>query len=520
MGRSMSELTPAAVNSLRLPSSLDNPKLDRHFEVYAQDGKLYESESQHGPDGKEVFNDPHEAQWMIGAGGNGFGVLVRRDDYLFQGPLSFYTRPGRWDLSPGYEFGDYGFNRPILAGCIGCHAGRPRPVPATNGRYEQQPFSQLSIGCENCHGPGAAHIATVKMQKAVPNDDLGIANPARLAPVLANDICMSCHQMGDVRVFKPGKSYADFRPGTPLDDVLNILMVAPTRESPPDVDHLDHYYSMTLSKCYRASGEKLTCITCHDPHVEPTSEEAPVYFAKKCATCHSKQSCTETAEARAKTTPADNCIACHMPKRDVQTIQHASATNHRIVARVDEGFPDEAFRPTNNAAPGLIQLASRKDADMPALSLLQAYGELLESRPEYAGRYEAVLNELERTAPGTALVQSALGRRDLRRGDWDSAIAHLQKAIAIGPPLAIMYADEAEAQQKLGHETDALELESKAIELDPFNPAFQKQEVVMYIHLKRYPEARKALEHYLAIFPQDSFMRKMLQMADGGAPSR
>src|SRR6266850_100467 len=95
---------------------------------------------------------------------------------------------------------------------------------------------------------------------------------------LVNNICMSCHQTGDVRVLKPGKDYRSFGPGAALDDTMSILMVPPKRESPPQQDLLEHYYSMTLSKCYRASGQKLSCISCHDPHVEPTREEAPEYF--------------------------------------------------------------------------------------------------------------------------------------------------------------------------------------------------------------------------------------------------
>jgi hypothetical protein len=48
----------------------------------------------------------------------------------------------------------------------------------------------------------------------------------------------------------------------------------PTRQSPPSADHVEHYFSMTLSKCYRESQGQLSCVTCHDSHVEPSREEA------------------------------------------------------------------------------------------------------------------------------------------------------------------------------------------------------------------------------------------------------
>jgi hypothetical protein len=524
MGSSMSEISSESLKALPLPAAIDDPKLDRHFEVFARDGRLYEAESQAGKNGTDTFDDTHEVSWIIGAGANGIGTVIRERNYLFQGPLSFYSRAGSWGLSPGYEFGDYGFNRPILAGCIGCHAGRPRPVPATNGRYEDPAFSQLAIGCENCHGPGSEHVALMSGGKSISKSGhLAIVNPARLSSDLANDICMSCHQMGDLRIFKAGKTYADFRPGEPLSNTLAILLVPPRRESPPAVDHLEHYYSMTLSKCYRASEGRLRCITCHDPHIEPSREDAPGYFSKKCMACHNEKSCALPINVRKKQNPPDNCIGCHMPKRDVQTIQHASITNHRILARPDEPFTEAAFNQTTAALPDLIQLdpaPGKREVAPPLLTLLQAYGELLDTKPEYADRYSAMLSQLERTEPNSALVQSALGRRDLRSGKYEEALAHLQSAIAIGPPQAVIYADLGEVCGKLGRPQEALAYQEKAVALDPFNPVLQKSEIVSYINLKRYAEAKAALELYLKTFPQDSFMRQMLRRAVSGADAR
>jgi hypothetical protein len=68
-------------------------------------------------------------EWIIGTGENGFGALLRRDGYLFQAPLSYYSKAAHWDLSPGYQNGDLAFNRLIQPGCIYCHSGRPQPVP-------------------------------------------------------------------------------------------------------------------------------------------------------------------------------------------------------------------------------------------------------------------------------------------------------------------------------------------------------------------------------------------------------
>jgi Tfp pilus assembly protein PilF len=526
MGRSMSLVTPAFLQKASLPSRYFNERLDRLFEVYSQDGKLYQSESATGSDGKESFRDVHQLEWVIGSGVNGFGGLLRKDGYLFQAPLSFYSHPMTWEPSPGYEFIDLGFSRPITPGCIFCHSGRPSPVTGTNGQFDSKPFSQLAIGCESCHGPGAAHIQAMSggrlqtQTKAAPID-AHIVNPAHLTPYLADNICMGCHQNGDARVLKPGKTYQDFRPGRPLDDTLSILMVPPQPESPPTADHVEHYYSMTLSKCYRASGGRLRCITCHDPHVEPSREEAPAYFAAKCLTCHTNQSCKLPIETRMQQKPANNCIGCHMPKRDIQVISHSSATNHRILARPDEPFPDFAFHQTTASLPDLIHInpaPGQQAVPPPLLTLLAAYGELTQKHPEYVAAYLKVLDRLEQTQPDEPLVQAALGRRDLQKGDYQAAAVHLRRAVEKDATTATTYSDLADALAHLGDAEQAISLLEKAIDLDPFNPWSRKMLILGLIQAKQYAKAETALEQYSGIFPQDDLMRKALARARANSP--
>ena len=518
MGRSLSSITSDWLNNHQTSGSVEDKNNNLKFEVSAAEGKLFQSEYELGRSREEILRESREISWIIGAGENGFGGLVRKGDYLFQAPLSFYSKAQRWELSPGYELVNAGFNRPILPGCISCHSGRPNPFPEGNGHFASQPFSELAIGCENCHGPGLAHVMAEKMgQEGYEGNDGSIVNPASLTPALANDICMSCHQIGDVRVLQPGKDFQSFRPGSALDDAMSILLVPPNRESPPQQDLLEHYYSMTLSKCYRGSGQRLSCISCHDPHVEPSTLSAPAYFRKKCLTCHTEKSCTVPFPTRQQQQPADDCAGCHMKKRDVREISHSSITNHRILARPDEPFPDFAFQQTTSDPPDLIHLnapPAKKGTPLSALTLLQVYGELVEKHPEYLARYSAVLEELERTDGSNPLVQAALGNRELHAGHYPEAVEHLERALNGGVTKTILHTDLAEALLKLGRAKEALTALQKATELDPFNAGLRKQLIVELIQVKDYANARKQMEDYVERFPADSFMREMERRAE------
>jgi hypothetical protein len=354
-------------------------------------------------------------------------------------------------------------------------------------------------------------------------ESFAIVNPAKLTPDLANNICMACHEIGDERILKPGKEYKDIRPGEPLDNTLSIFMTPPTREAPPDKDHLQHYYSMTLSKCYRASGGRLSCITCHDPHVEPAKEEVPVFFNKRCMSCHTEESCTLPRKSRQQSNPSDNCIGCHMPKREIGPIAHSSLTNHRITARADEPFPESAFSQTTATLSDLVHLnpaPGKRDVSPPLLTLLQVYGELAAHRPEYGPPYYRVLDQLQQTEPNDALVQAALGRKCLQSGNLQEAIEHLKQSLAIGKPQSAVYSDLSEALDKVGQREQGLAMLQKAIQVDPFDPLLQRSLVFRFIALKQYANAKAAMSRYSEVFPQDFFMQQKFAVAMDGAPAQ
>ena len=508
MGRSMVKVDAALLKTIPTSASVFDQHLNRHFEQYTKDGALYQSEFEVAADGKEVFRETHKVDWIIGAGANGFGGIVQRADYLFETPLSFYSNVNAWALSPGYQYADYGFSRPILPGCTSCHSGRPQAVLDGNGKFRKPAFQELAVGCENCHGPGEAHIAAASRET--------IVNPARLSAWLADNVCLPCHQTGDARILHAAKDYSDFRPGSTLDSTLSIFMVPFTAQSPPQDDLLEHYLSMRLSKCYRQSAGRLRCITCHDPHTQPTATEAPDYFRQRCLTCHTEQSCSVPLAERQKQKPADNCISCHMPKRDVKAISHSVLTNHRVVRTPQEPFPNAAFKMTTPQLPDLVHLSAEpgKTVAVPPLTLLQAYRQVMLSHPEYRPRYWRLAQELDKTEPNHVAVLQGLADLSLQQRTQEglnAAIAYLDRARQRGMTQPADFEQLAKMLIATHQEPRALEVLRQGIEVIPYDAELYRLLNRTYSSLQKTGEACQVLKKANENFPQDDSIRELLK---------
>jgi hypothetical protein len=492
------------------------------FEVSRVGDDLYQSEYELGSSQEVIFRSRHKLEYAIGSGVNGITYLVRRGNYLFEAPLSFYARTQTWDLSPGYESGNYGFSRPVPVACLACHSGRPQAVAGREALYKDPPFAEMSIGCESCHGPGALHA----QRRGGKNSKSGaadrtIVNPAALPARLADDICMNCHQAGDTRVLLPGRSYGDFRPGMPLTDTLAIFKVPFRNTKEGQQDLLEHHFSIKLSKCYSETGGRLNCLTCHDPHSIPARENVSAYYRRKCLTCHEAAACKLPQTQRMSKGISNNCVLCHMPKRNVGMIAHSALTNHRIVARPDEPLPPGAFAQTNPDLPDLIYLNRSGAKPLPQLTLMQAYGELMNQEPQYQDRYLEVLATLKDRGSDEPLVQAALGRKVLRESAPDSngrAIEHLTKALKLGFTGSPAYEDLAEALASAGRTKEAIETLTRGIDLSPYAPRLHKALALRYINSRLYESARHTLQRYLELFPEDDFVRGLLQQVAAEKP--
>lgn len=516
MGRSMAPADEAMLPLVDGAGPVVSPELNRRFTVERRHDGFYQRESEASSTDKPPFDSVHKLAFVIGSGVNGYSYLVRRENHLVQAPISYYQRTASWGLSPGYEFArpgeDYGFNRTIHAACLQCHAGRPLPIGDVEGLYDDPPFAELAIGCENCHGPGRRHADARLADLA--SDDRAIVHPLRLAPRLAENICMNCHQGGDARVLQPGRGHFDFRPGEWLNETIAILKLPMNPDSPKDSDLLEHNFAMELSECFRASQGVLSCFSCHEIHNQPDPAERSAYYREKCLQCHQDSSCRLAPDAR----PGNDCAGCHMPKRDIAQISHSSLTNHRVVRRPGQPYPPEAFEQAASDLPELVHVNRPPSAGSESLPLMvrfQAFGELLSKRPNFSDRYLALLAQAAEKHGDDPLVLAALGRKAKLETRTAEAVEYLTAAVDAGSRTVSTYEDLAELLAQTGRDQEAADVLLRGVQGAPFNPRLRKMLALRYIHLKRFRDAYETIQQFVQLFPEDDFMRGLWRQVQG-----
>ncbi len=483
--------------------------LGRYFQVFTRAGDVYQSEYALDANGSQIFRTTQKLIYVFGALENGNTYVVQRGDRLYEAPLTYYVRLKKWAPSPGYEQRDSGFSRAIPMACTSCHTGRANPAPgAADGTYQDPPFSEIAIGCERCHGPGELHVRAKSTGQR--GSDPMIVNPAKLPRWLSDNICMNCHENGAARIVHPGKSPNDFRPGTPLDETVSLFADLRQSAGVGKMQVLSHYEGMIASECYRRSG-KMNCTTCHDPHTEPASA---FDYRSKCLTCHNVSSCTAIAASRRATTPADNCMHCHMPKEPITTIAHSALTDHRIIRKPGEPMPDLADAFANqtgllhlNAVPGQDRVApgilfrGLTEALPGDPSLQQKWGELLRSMLMDNSNDPYVLAQA-----GSYLVQKRLSEEQMQAG-----VKMLQTAVNAKVELPGVYVLLAQTLAKSGNTPGAVSTLQTGIGVDPSNPDAYRALIQIYAESGQFDKVADLGKRYLEEFPQDVAMRDSLR---------
>jgi hypothetical protein len=315
----------------------------RFYEVGYRDEGMFHCEKMESSSGERLFEQAVRMHYVVGSGRRAFAYLHQQDDLLFQSPLNWYSGEEKWDLSPGYVKDDpRRFRRRITDDCLACHAGRVASTGRSLNRYRTPAFHEMSIGCENCHGPGADHIGFHNGDTPAIGVTDPIVNPARLSVAARESVCNQCHLQAVARVLRPGRSHFDFRPGQNLDEIWTVLDAGVDISSDGQTRAVNHVQQMRASRCYSESSGQLGCISCHDPHRLPSADTRISFYRTRCLSCHQDNDCK--AEDGARQRQDDSCIECHMPSRVSNNISHVSQTDHRIVRQPVE--PSESKEPS------------------------------------------------------------------------------------------------------------------------------------------------------------------------------
>jgi len=352
-------------------------------------------------------------EYFLGSGHLGTTYLYSIGNFLFESPVAWYGPSKSYDMKPGLaELDHLPPPLPMQSGCLRCHMSSVQASDAgTINRYQGLAFLHTGITCEACHGDSAAHVKTGGRGTMV--------NPSKLNADLRDSICISCHLEGDVSVERSGHSALDYRPGEPISTFLAFYVKSGSKLTDRGVSEVEQ---LSQSTCKRISGDRMSCTSCHDPHLTPGPSEKAAFFRNKCLVCHSRPEFATNHYPENK-----DCTSCHMPRTGAENIPHVSWTDHRILAKPVESTAALAASRGGELSPIFSPGATIRDLAM------ANYQALLEGdRSLEPIAWEQLNADQDRIASDKAALD-ALGNLSAERGYLKKAHESFQKALALDP---------------------------------------------------------------------------------------
>src|SRR5262245_34782855 len=272
------------------------------------------------------------------------------DGRIYVLPAFWHNESRRWvdwkESTPIPDDPDHDLRQIWNVTCVNCHATNLAKNfdPATKSYATT--WTEMGVGCEACHGPGAAHVAVTTAWAKNPSSKpsypsaaaLRIFSPSQATARQNFDACGYCHgNKNNVFFgFKPGDRYEDF--------ALPFLISQPIPDNDPQGDfwpdgrpsRFNRPQALTGTGCFQRG--QATCTSCHRMHGSPNDHalKVPVEAEGGGLTRQSDRLCTQCHEVSSAHTHHDldsqgsRCVACHM-----------SDVNWRLITR----RRDHTFQP-------------------------------------------------------------------------------------------------------------------------------------------------------------------------------
>jgi tetratricopeptide (TPR) repeat protein len=219
--------------------------------------------------------------------------------------------------------------------CADCHSTNVRKNYDSETDTYRTVWSEITVGCQACHGPGGAHVAWAERAsrggaKARPPGAAaaGLTVDAR-DPTREADTCAPCH----------ARRHRVAPEGAPAKALLDTWVPTPLRPGLywPDGQQRDEVYVHGSFLQSRMHARGVRCTDCHDPHTLKTRAPGNAL----CTTCHRPDPPPRFPLPRPKVYdspahhfhrpdgPGARCVDCHMPQQ----------TYMEVDPRRDHSFP-------------------------------------------------------------------------------------------------------------------------------------------------------------------------------------
>lgn len=349
--------------------------------------------------------------YFLGSGHLGTTYIYGADGFLFESPIAWYAASGGFDMKPGLaDMAHVVPALPLQSGCLRCHMSEVRHSdPGTLNHYKNLAFLQTGVTCEMCHGDSTRHVSS--------GGKISVVNPARLDAVKRDSICINCHLEGDVLVERAGRSALDFKPGESITNFVSYYVYGSNNATARAVSEVEQF---AQSGCKKASGAKMSCTSCHDPHFTPDNAERVTFFRNKCLNCHSDPKFAEWHHPENK-----DCVSCHMKQTGAENIPHVAWTDHRIL-RLPEAEQKERRQAKKGELTAILsQSGARRDLAMAYYKAMLAGDRTLEpvAWAQLNGARDDLASDVE--------ALDALGVMTAARGEEQAAGDLFQKVLAI-----------------------------------------------------------------------------------------